>query len=345
MISDKKYKKGTAVYDSVYWLLKHYYELKFYNIVSKNEVVKDILDSEENGSYSISDVIIFAEKEESCIRRTREVLNYVQSEYCTELIQLMDRAYELLVERGGHYVIYSEILRKRFMSKNINCRQLEDSYSGYYEQLKHAIEKYSEIFAAVIKKNRRCFDDVHTNEDLVREVEMMQKAVRIHDRSGICYKDTVKLLKSYREIKFSGIQKRIGDSSKDIEDFLCNETGIRDEYGKALDRIEYTALPNSMKRWLYSSMVETTNAYISFVDEAMWRMRWLGRDGREYRRILEILFIDPEWRRRSSEEKLKETGLTTRQFYERRHKAIEMLSKILWGPFGHRHCDSVFYGM
>ena len=345
MISDNKYKKGTAIYEAVYWLLKHYYEIKFYNIVGKNEVVRDILDSEESSSYSISDVIIFAEKEESCIRRSRDVLNYVRSEYCADLIQTMDRSYELLAERGGHYVIYSDLLRKRFMVKNINRSQLENLYSGYYEQLMHSIEKYSEIFAAVIKRNHRCFDDIHTNEDIIREVERMQKACKIHDKNGICYKDTVKLLKSYREIKFSGIQKRIGDSSKDIEDFLCNDAVIKNEYGKALDRIEYTDLPNSMKRWLYSSMVETTNAYISFVDEAMWRMRWLGREGRDYRRILEILFIDPQWCKRSSEDRLRETGLTTRQFYDRRRKAIVMLSKILWGPFGHRHCDSVFYRM
>ena len=77
-------------------------------------------------------------------------------------------------------------------------------------------------------------------------------------------------------------------------------------------------------------MVETTNAYISFVDEAMRRMGWLGNDGRDYCRILEILFIDPEWHSRGTEERLKETGLTTRQFYDRRRKAIEMFSKILW---------------
>lgn len=343
MISDNKYKKGTKIYNAVYWLLKHYYEVKFYNIVGKNEVVRDIMNLEDGSSYSISDVIIFAEKEESCIRRSRDVLDYVQSEYCADLIQTMDRAYELLAERGGHYIICSELLRKRFMVKNVNRRQLEDCYSGYYEQLSHSIEKYSEIFASVIKRNRRCFNDIHTNEDIVREVEMMQRAVRIHSKNGICYKDTLKLLKSYSEIKFSGIQKRIGDSSRDIEDFLHNDICRKNEYGKALDRIEYTNLPNSMKRWLYSSMIETTNAYISFVDEAMWRMRWLGNKGKDYRRILEILFIDPEWCRRSSEDRLNETGLTARQFYDRRRKAIEMLSKILWGPFGHRHCDSVFY--
>ena len=86
MISDKKYRKGTPVYDAVYWLLRHYYEIKFYNIVGKNQVLKDIQESEENSSYSIRDVIIFAEKEESCIRRSREVLDYVRSEYCADLI-------------------------------------------------------------------------------------------------------------------------------------------------------------------------------------------------------------------------------------------------------------------
>ena len=126
---------------------------------------------------------------------------------------------------------------------------------------------------------------------------------------------------------------------------MSKGSGRKNEYEKALDRIEYTNLPNSMKRWLYSSMVETTNAYISFVDEAMRRMGWLGNDGRDYCRILEILFIDPEWHSRGTEERLKETGLTTRQFYDRRRKAIEMFSKILWGPCGHRHCDSVFYRM
>ena len=345
MISDEKYRKGTPVYDAVYWLLRHYYEIKFYNIVGKNQVLKDIQESEENSSYSIRDVIIFAEKEESCIRRSREVLDYVRSEYCADLIGVMDRAYELLAQRGGHHIIYSELLRKRFMTKNVDCCLLEDTYCSYYEQLKHSIEKYSELFASVIKRNHRQFYDVRTNEDIVREVEMMQKACKIHEKSGICYKDTLKLLKCYREIKYSGIQKRIGDSSKDIEDFLSKGSGRKNEYEKALDRIEYTNLPNSMKRWLYSSMVETTNAYISFVDEAMRRMGWLGNDGRDYCRILEILFIDPEWHSRGTEERLKETGLTTRQFYDRRRKAIEMFSKILWGPFGHRHCDSVFYRM
>ena len=345
MISDKKYRKGTQIYDAVCWLLNHYYEIKFYNIVGKTKVIEDILDSEESSSYSLSDVIVFAEKEESCVRRMREVVNYVQSEYCADLIRVMDRAYEILVERGGYHLIYSEILRKRFMSKNVDRRLIDDMYNGYYEQLKHSVEKYSEVFAAVIKRNCRQFDEVRTNEDIVREVEMMQKAGRIHEKNGICYKDTLRLLKSYKEIKYSGIQKRIGDTSKDLEDFLSISSGIKNEYAKALDRIEYTNLPNSMKSWLYSSMIETTNAYLSFVEEAMRRMGWLGEEGRKNRRMLELLFTDPEWIGRGSKEKLKETGLTSRRFYDRRSSAIEMFSKILWGPLGHRHCDSVFYKM
>ncbi len=345
MISDKEYKKGTQLYDAVYWLLHHYYEIKFYNIVGKSEVVEDILDSEERSSYSIRDVIAFADKEESSARRAREVMNYVQSKYCSDLVRVMDRTYELLAEKGGHCIIYSEILRKRFMIKDADWQMLDCMYKGYYEQLKHSVEKYCELFADVIKRNHRQFDGCNTNEDIVREVEMMQMASDIHGKDGICYKDTVRLLKSYKEIKFSGIQKRIGDASEDIEEFLCRSSGRKNEYEKALDRIDYTNLPNSMKKWLYSSMADTTNAYISFVDEAMRRMGWLGEEGRNNRRMLEILFTDPEWSRCGSEEKIKETGLTVRQFYFRRRKAIEMFSKLLWGPFGHRHCDSAFYRM
>ncbi len=345
MSSDKKYKKGTQVYDAVYWLLKHYYEIKFYNVVGKNEVVKDIIESEESSSYSISDVIIFAEKEESCIRRLNEVVEYTESEYCTDLIRIMDRAYKLLVEKGGHCIIYSEIIRKRFMAKNVDCCQLEGMYSGYYLQLVQSIENYCEMFARVIKRNRGTFWDVHTNEDIVREVNMMQMACRVHEKKGICYRDTLKLLKNYKEIKFLGIQKRIGDTSIAIGDSLHSDSDTKNGFNKALDKIEYVGMPSNMKRWMYSSMVDTTNAYISFMEDALRRMGWLGNNGRDNHRMLEILFTDPEWTNRPKEDRMEEMGLSERQYYAKRSNAIEMFSKILWGPFGHRHCDSVFYKM
>lgn len=344
-MNSDNYKKGTEIYDSVYWLLKHYREFKFYNIMGENEILNDITESEEEARYSISDVIIFAEKEESCTRRLKNLVRYTKSEYCSNLIKLLDRAYRLLVEQGGHNIIYSEILRKRFMLKNTDCSQIEHKGSGYYVQLRHAIEKYCGLFVSVIKRNRTNFSDICTDDDIVREVELMKKAYMIHSKDGICFKDTVKLLKCYREIKYSGIQRRIGDSSEDIENFLSGQSGFKRGYEMTLDRIEYTNLPNNMKKWMYSSMMETTNAYLAFVEEALRRMRWLGEKGCEYRRILDIMFIDPEWDRRSNEEKLKETGLTIRQLYERRRKAIEVLSKILWGILGHRHCNSVFYRM
>ncbi len=345
MSSDIKYKKNTQIYDAVHWLLKHYYEIKFYNVVGKNEIIKDIIESEEDGGYSISDVIIFAEKEESCIRRLNEVIEYTESEYCADLIRVMDRAYKVLVEKGGHYIIYSDIIRKRFMAKDVDCCQLEDMYSGYYLQLVHSIENYCEMFARVIKRNHGEFWSIHTNEDIVREVNMMQMAYRIHEKKGFCYKDTLKLLKNYKEIKFLGIQKRIDDTAKDIGESLYSVSGTKSGFDKALDRMEYTDMPSNMKRWMYSSMVDTTNAYISFMEDALRRMGWLGKAGRENHRMLEILFTDPEWYNRPSADKLEEMGLSIRQFYDKRNKAIEMFSKILWGPFGHRHCDSVFYKM
>lgn len=342
MISDK-YKKGTQVYDAVYWLLKHYYEFKFYNIVGESELIQDIADAEHNDNYSICDVITFAEKEESCIRRTRVIVDYAQSEYCAALIQIMDRSLERLAGYGGHCIGYADIIRKRFMCKNRDSESNEKLYSGYYEKLRCALERYCEIFAEIIKRNRNCFFDINTNEDIVNETALLRRVYAIHSREGICYKDTVKLLKSYKDIKYSGIQQKIGDSSQEIEEFLCNEKSHKNEYEKALDRIEYINLPSNMKKWMYSSMIETTNAYICFVEEALRRMSWLGEKGRSYRRILEILFTDPEWYDENREAKMQETGLTSRKFYEQRRRAIEMMSKILWGVLAHRHCASVFY--
>ena len=344
MISDR-YKKGTEIYDSVYWLLKHYCEFKFYNIVGRNEVVNDIIEAEGEDSYSISDVIIFAEKEESCIRRTQSVVSYAKSEYCEDLVKIMDRAYTIFIEYGGHYILQAEILHKRFMLKSTDCRQPEEMTSGYYNQIKCAIEQYCEIFAAVIKRNRRSFLDICTDRDIVREVEAMQKAYRVHSKDGICFRDTASILKSYKDIKYSGIQERIGDSSKALEEFLCSGPLEKHGYDKTLDRIEYMNLSKPMNKWMYSSMMETTNAYLSLVDEALRRMSWLGEQGKRNRRILEILFTDPGWYRISNEEKLKELGLSSRQLYDRKYKAIEMLSKVMWGTLGHRHCNSIFYGI
>lgn len=342
MISEK-YKKGTEIYDSVYWLLKHYCEFKFYNIVGKNEVVNDIVEAAEEDSYSISDVIIFAEKEESCMRRTQNVVRYARSEYCEELVKVMDKAYVTFSERGGHCTLQAELLHKRFMVKSSEGRPLEKTCSSYYNQLNLAIELYCEIFAATIKKNRNSFLFICTDSDIVSEVDVMQQAYRVHSKDGMCFRDTAKILKKYKDIKYSGIQERIGDSSKALEEFLSSGPLEKKGYNKTLDRIEYTNMSKPMNKWMYSSMMETTNAYLSLVDEALRRMNWLGEKGKQCRRILEILFIDPRWYRISNEEKLKELGISKRQFYIRRREAIETLSKIMWGMLGHRHRKSAYY--
>lgn len=343
-MSSDKYKKGTQLYESVYWLLKHYYEFKFYNIAGENEVVRDIMESEKISSYSISDVIVFTEKGDSCTRRMKSVMDYIQSDYCVSIVKIMDNAYKRLEARGGHCIMYSQIIKKRFMSKNKESEEIKIMHNSYYEYLKRAVEMYCEMFSNIIRRNRSCFSDIHTEEDIIKEVALLKKVYRMHSHGGVCYKDTEKLLKNYKEIKYLGVQERIGDSSESIEYFLCNNICKKNEYEKALDRIDYISLPDSMKKWMYSSMLETTNAYLCFVDEALRRMNWLGEKGKEYRALIDILFIDPQWYGRRNEEKLNETGFTLRKFYERRRKAIEMLSKILWGVLAHRHCESVFYG-
>ena len=344
------FKRGKPAYEAGLWLLEHYHEIKFFTISREAADFNMQLMKSEAAAYSIRDVIGFCESEQSCIRRGENIWNHLDSRYADGIVSAMNKAlnqmgHDSIEEENGRKVLKEVYFSKDSFKLSVNSRIEKTGFSvhTFYSILYDAVAIYSRNLYCVMKRDRDVFINVCDEDSFIKEISKMQKVYTGHSLGGTFYKDTMKLLKNYNHLKYEGVQSRICESEARMADYLGGTKGKGSYYESALDRIDYANMPDDIKKWMYSSMAETTNAYLMFIDEAYRRMGWLGSKGKEYQEIINMSFLDPDKRAGSFRELVENSGMSQRVYYFRRQKAIEMMSKVLWGALGHRNCRSEYY--
>lgn len=329
--------KGTDYYEMTSWLLDHYIEFRYYRLELADNTAA-------GGEFGIDDISRYMET--GSRNRYMSCFSGDDLKLTANLADAMDRACE---KYGKVSRKRAEMLRRNFMDFDYQdipvyekIEKMGYTNCGYYKAMYKAVSEYSPVLWEELRSDRGLPFFASSPRESLKLIGIMQTACGMHDYGGRCFKDTESLLKKYIDIKYVGVQDKLTESGMRISENYGLGGSIVEFYN-AMDQITSMNVDDKIKGWLYSSMAENTGAYVHLIDSAAQSMRKLGAGGEENYEYIRTMFMDPQYMGSPWNKRMEALNLSQRVYYLRRNKAIEMLSKVLWGPLSHRHTDSVFY--
>lgn len=351
-MNNNTYSKGGTHYKAANWLLNNYRDMRYLNVDGdigggvnreKNDigmVAEDTLD--------IGDLIDYAGSQESKMRRMRMMWDGYNTTISEKIVKGMDSALRRLGDGDMRDAGFADLLRGFYVSKEYLGIPVMERITGlgykpswFYINHNKAVERYSRVLWEVMYY----YDDSPfcgcTAEQIELITDRMKKASAMHNVGGECYQETVQILKYYSLVNFTNVKNRIRESERDIEEKLGK--GRRRQTYDILDFIEIPGFSRELKNWMHSSMMETTAAHVSYIDKCVSQLRFVGKRGKEYERIIRACYMQYRFFHTKWEDRARMLGYSQRMFYCRRKEAISLLSKILWGALSCRHSESPFY--
>ncbi len=188
---------------------------------------------------------------------------------------------------------------------------------GYYRLLYRGIEVYSSVLWRILEEERRLpfyMYDLKGRRELILR---MGEGLDLHEAGNSCYVDTERILKNYAKIKYLQLRDELlvlGDSDP--------------IFGRSI----------------YKPDMERNDSYLMMISDAVDRLDRMGKPGQEWSRLIDVIFLDPDVKDEPWRTKMNMLGLSPRTYYLQRNRAINIMSKLLWGPVGEKHYRSPFFG-
>lgn len=187
-------------------------------------------------------------------------------------------------------------------------------------------------------------DKIEENmEEVQRILDTLDKAQEAHEKGGLYFKTTKKLLEAYRSLRFDTVNEKMLKVVESADSFSRSEdVGMAVTLDNILSMPEiYAYYSKEVDKFVTSSIPVTMGLFVHIVDSGIKILSFMERKDKElkYSEILKALYIHEE---KTPEELFKEFHTNRSTFYRKKDEAITALSIIIFGPIGSRHPTSLF---
>ena len=174
-------------------------------------------------------------------------------------------------------------------------------------------------------------------------LDTLDKAQEAHEKGGVYFKTTKKLLETYRALRFDTVNEKMLKVVESADSFSRGEAA---SLSVTLDNILsmpeiYAYYSKEIDRFVTSSIPVTMGLFVHIIDAGIKIMSFSERKETElkYSDILKALYVNEE---KSPEELFKGFHTNRSTFYRKKDEAITALSIIIFGPLGNRHPSVLF---
>ena len=187
-------------------------------------------------------------------------------------------------------------------------------------------------------------DLIEENMDEVQRIlDVLDKVQEAHEKGGLYYKTTKKLLETYRSLRFDTVNEKMLKVVESADEFLRYEdVNLAVTLDNILSMPEiYAYYSKEIDRFITSSIPVTMGLLVHIVDAGIKILSFTERKEKEikYSEILKALYVDEEL---PPEDLFKKFHTNRSTFYRKKDEAITALSIIIFGPLGNRHPTLLF---
>lgn len=187
-------------------------------------------------------------------------------------------------------------------------------------------------------------DKIEENmEEVQRILDVLEKAQEAHEKGGLYFKTTKKLLEVYRPLRFDTVNEKMMKVVESSDTFSrYGDVGLAVTLDNILSMPEvYAYYSKEVDRFMSSSTPVTMGLFVHIIDTGIKILSFTERKDKElkYSEILKALYVNEE---KTPEELFKEFHTNRSTFYRKKDEAITALSIIIFGPLGNRHPTSMF---
>lgn len=173
--------------------------------------------------------------------------------------------------------------------------------------------------------------------------DTLEKTQQAHEKGGIYFKTTKRLLETYRSLRFDTVNEKMLKVVESADNFSRAESV---DLAVSLDNILsmpeiYAYYSKEIDRFVTSSIPVTMGLFVHVVDAGIKILSFAERKEKEikYSEILKALYVDEEM---NPDELFKKFKTNRSTFYRKKDEAITALSIIIFGPLGNRHPTLLF---
>ena len=186
-------------------------------------------------------------------------------------------------------------------------------------------------------------DAIEENLDEAQRIlNALELAQTEHERGGIFFNTTKRLLETYRALRFDAINEKMLKTVEAIGDH-DDSTGMQVMLDNILAMPEiYAYYSQEVKKFAESSIPATMGLFVHAVDAGIKMLAFIERDKTgdiKYSDLLKALYVDIE---KDPHTLVDEFHTNWATFYRKKNEAITALSIIIFGPLGNRHPSSLF---
>lgn len=172
-------------------------------------------------------------------------------------------------------------------------------------------------------------------EEAEKILSVLNEMEAAHEKGGIYYRTTKKLLEAYRSLRFDTVNEKMlkvvetadvfdKDNMLVTLDNILSMPDVYEYYSKEVDRFVSSSIPVTMG--LFVHVVDTGIRILSFTERKDSDIK--------YSEMLKAIYVDEE---QEPEALFKQFHTNRSTFYRKKDEAITALSIIIFGPFGGRH--------
>ena len=172
--------------------------------------------------------------------------------------------------------------------------------------------------------------------------DALEKTQAAHEKGGVFFNTTKRLLEVYRSLRFDAVHEKILKTAESIDGYSAdlNSAAMLDNI-LAMPEI-YAYYSREIKHFTETSIPVTMGLFVHAVDAGLKMLAFTERDkvnDLKYADILKALYVDEQKDPHTLVDQFHTTWAT---FYRKKNEAITALSIIIFGPLGNRHPSSVF---
>ena len=172
----------------------------------------------------------------------------------------------------------------------------------------------------------------------VKVRNVLDGAVKVHQKGGVCYEATKALLSAYRGIKYDKLAIKVQETEAAFKEYeyFCGKQKKKGELLEDLVTISDQRLLcwNRLQAFIDSGDPAAANAMVLLIDLSL---QLLKKAEPQHAKLLDAAYITNKGA--GSEHVAGELGLARTTYYRERDKSIAALSAIIFGYLGERHPD------
>ena len=185
-------------------------------------------------------------------------------------------------------------------------------------------------------------DAIEENLDEAQRIyDALESAQAEHERGGIFFKTTKRLLEVYRVLRFDAVHEKMLQTVESIGDDTQQDMFVMLDNILSMPEI-YAYYTKEVQKFTRSSVPITMGLMVHAVDAGLRMLSFIERDkqdGLKYSEILKALYVDEQKDPHTLVDQFHTNWAT---FYRKKNEAITALSIIIFGPLGNRHPSSLF---